>query len=104
MTFDSPSREFCTVRRVRSNTPLQSLDLLNSPVFFEAAEGLAKRMKTEGGPDLESQLERGLFIATLAPAREEQIAVLKKLHTRVDGNLTLVANAILNLDEVINKN
>ena len=104
VTFDSPSREFCTVRRVRSNTPLQSLDLLNSPVFFEAAEGLAKRMKTEGGPDLESQLKRGLFIATLAPAREEQIAVLKRLHTRVNGNLTLVANAILNLDEVINKN
>jgi len=104
VTFDSPSREFCTVRRVRSNTPLQSLDLLNSPVFFEAAEGLAKRMKTEGGPDLESQLKRGLFIATLAPPRSEQITVLKKLHTRVDGNLTLVANAILNLDEVINKN
>ena len=44
------------------------------------------------------------FLATLAPPRAEQIAVLKKLHARVRGNLTLVANAILNLDEVINKN
>src|SRR5262249_1641918 len=59
VTFDSPSREFCTVRRVRSNTPLQSLDLLNNPVFYEAAEGLAKRMRVEGGADLESQLKRG---------------------------------------------
>ena len=104
LTFDSPSREFCTVRRIRSNTPLQSLDLLNDPVFFEAAEGLGKRMKTEGGPDLESQLRRGLFLATQRPPRPEQIAVLKKLSARVGGNLALVANAILNLDEVLNKN
>jgi len=104
VTFDAPRREFCTVRRIRSNTPLQSLDLLNSPVFFEAAEGLAKRMRAEGGLDVESQLKRGVFLATLRPPRAEQIAVLKKLHARVGGNLTLVANAILNLDEVINKN
>jgi hypothetical protein len=104
ITFDCPSREFCTVRRIRSNTPLQSLDLLNSPVFFEAAEGLAGRMKAEGGPELESQLKRGLFLATLRPPRPDQVAVLKKLYARVDGNLALVANAILNLDEVINKN
>jgi hypothetical protein len=104
VTFDSPSREFCTVRRVRSNTPLQSLDLLNSPVFFEAAENLAKRMKSEGGPDIESQVRRGLFLATLAPPRTEQVEVLKKLHERVGGNLALVANVILNLDQVLNKN
>ena len=104
ITFDSPSREFCTVRRVRSNTPLQSLDLLNSPVFFEAAEALAKRMKSESGPDLESQIKRGLLLATLRPPAGEQVAVLKKLHERTGGNLTLVANAILNLDEVLSKN
>ena len=104
VTFDSPNREFCTVRRIRSNTPLQSLDLLNNPVFFEAAEGLAKRMASEAGPDVESQLKRGLLLAMQRPPRREEIAVLKKLHARVNGNLTLVANAILNLDEVINKN
>src|SRR5262249_45173299 len=98
------SREFCTVRRVRSNTPLQSLDLLNSPVFFEAAEALARRMKAEGGSDLASQIKRGLFLATLCPPNSEQVAVLKKLHERTAGNMTLVANAILNLDEVLNKN
>src|SRR5437667_2312101 len=93
VTFDSPSREFCTVRRIRSNTPLQSLDLLNSPVFFEAAKGLAQRMKAEGASELESQIKRALFLATLHPPRADQITVLKKLHARVDGNLTLVANA-----------
>ncbi len=103
VTFDAPNREFCVVRRVRTNTPLQSLDLLNSPVFMEAAAGLAKRMTTDGGP-LEAQLARGLALATLRPARADEITVLRDLHTKVGGNMTLVANAILNLDEVLNKN
>jgi hypothetical protein len=42
-TFDAPSREFCTVRRVRTNTPLQALTTLNDPAFFAAARALAGR-------------------------------------------------------------
>ena len=48
MTFDTTSREFCTVRRVRTNTPLQALTLLNDPASFEAARALAKRMIAAG--------------------------------------------------------
>ena len=44
MTFDATSRELCTVRRVRTNTPLQALTLLNDPASFEAARALARRM------------------------------------------------------------
>ena len=44
MTFDATSRELCTVRRVRTNTPLQALTLLNDAAFFEAARALARRM------------------------------------------------------------
>jgi mono/diheme cytochrome c family protein len=104
VTFDAPNREFCMVRRIRTNTPLQSLDSLNSPVFFEAAEALAKRMTAEGGPEVEAQLKRGLLLALQRPPDPDEVAVLKKLYSRVDGNMTLVANAILNLDEVLNKN
>ena len=43
MTFDATSREFCTVRRVRTNTPLQALTTLNDEAFFEAARALAGR-------------------------------------------------------------
>ncbi len=44
MTFDATSREFCQVRRVRTNTPLQALTLLNDPASFDAARALARRM------------------------------------------------------------
>jgi mono/diheme cytochrome c family protein len=44
MTFDATSREFCQVRRVRTNTPLQALTLLNDPASFDSARALARRM------------------------------------------------------------
>jgi len=44
IAFDGTSREFCTVRRVRTNTPLQALALLNDEAFFEAARALAARI------------------------------------------------------------
>ncbi|HEV7401657.1 MAG TPA: PSD1 and planctomycete cytochrome C domain-containing protein [Chthoniobacteraceae bacterium] len=103
VTFDAPNRETCSVRRIRTNTPLQSLDLMNSPVYMEAAAGLAKRMAEPGG-SLEEQIQRGLSFALLRPARPAEVAVLRALHAQVGGNLTLVANSILNLDEVLTKN
>jgi hypothetical protein len=48
-TFDAPSREVCTIRRPRTNTPLQALVTLNDPAYVEAAQALARRMVREGG-------------------------------------------------------
>jgi hypothetical protein len=48
-TFDAPSREACTLRRVRTNTPLQALVTLNDPVYVEAAQGLARRIAAKSG-------------------------------------------------------
>jgi hypothetical protein len=72
MSFDAPSREFCVVRRPRTNTPLQALTLLNDPVYVEAAQALARRMMHEGGDDAASGVARGFrHVLARTPDAEE---------------------------------
>ena len=51
-TFDATSREVCTIRRIRTNTPLQALVTLNDPVFIEASQGLARKVLRDSDGDL----------------------------------------------------
>ena len=70
MTFDATSREFCTVRRVRTNTPLQALTLLNDEAFFEAARALAARTLAEVAFDRRPERARagqGSGVARVSP-------------------------------------
>ncbi|MDQ6632510.1 MAG: DUF1553 domain-containing protein, partial [Verrucomicrobiota bacterium] len=53
--FDAPNADFSCVRRIRSNTPLQSLTTLNDTVFHECSQALALRVFKEGGADNKSQ-------------------------------------------------
>ncbi len=66
VTFDAPNREVCTDCRVRTNTPLQALVLLNDPSYFEAARVLAQRTMQEGGA---TTPERIAFAFKLCTAR-----------------------------------
>ncbi|HEU0007842.1 MAG TPA: PSD1 and planctomycete cytochrome C domain-containing protein, partial [Terriglobia bacterium] len=75
-TFDAPSRESCTARRPRTNTPLQALTTLNDPTFFEAAQHLALRIVKEGAPDPKARMVRGF---RLCLARQPKPAELKQL-------------------------
>ena len=63
LLFDAPNRETCTVKRSRTNTPLQALALLNETTFLEAAQGLARRMVAEGGADPAARITRGYALA-----------------------------------------
>ena len=49
--FDAPSREACTVRRSRTNTPLQALAIMNDPTFTEVSRALAERVMKEAEPE-----------------------------------------------------
>jgi hypothetical protein len=76
-TFDAPSREFCTVRRVRTNTPLQSLTTLNDPSFFTAARALAGRVLREAGPSREERADYAFRLCvTRRPGAEERARLL----------------------------
>jgi uncharacterized protein DUF1553 len=133
-TLDAPDREVCVVRRSRTNTPLQALVLMNDPTYVEASRKLAERMMTEGGATPEERIGFAFRLATARAPREKEVAVLRRVfeaeHARFgkdraaaekllkvgesprDAKLdtaelaawAMVANAILNLDEVVTRN
>lgn len=133
-TFDAPSRELCTSRRPRTNTPLQALAGLNEPTLLECARVLAERVIREGGARPDARVEYAFRLATGRPPTPEekgrllgllsqQIAGFKgdpasaeallrvgpaprdaKIDARVHAAWMVVANVLLNLDEVLNKN
>jgi hypothetical protein len=86
--FDAPDRETCTVRRGRTNTPLQALVLMNDPTYVEAARKMAERVLSEAGAAA-SPDDRIAFAFRLATARRptaEESAVLRRIY---DAQLAL---------------
>jgi len=76
MVFDAPNRETCSIRRARTNTPLQALVLMNDPQFVEASRFLAERMIREGGDSVESRLAYGFELVTARVATPAELEVL----------------------------
>jgi hypothetical protein len=133
VNFDAPSREFCVLKRNRSNTPLQALNLLNDPACLEFAQALARRVVCEGGASLDARIDfafqacvarlpkdaersrlKALFEGELARFRDNPSAA-EKMATHPLGPpapgqdlselaaWTVVANVLLNLDEMVTK-
>lgn len=130
--FDAPNREVCTVRRIRTNTPLQALVTLNDPVYVEAAQSLARKM-IQSADSTQGRLEYAFRLALIREpslAETDRLSDLasqshetyrdsiedaKRLATDPIGDLptgadaaeyaawTIVANVILNLDEMFMK-
>jgi hypothetical protein len=132
-TFDAPSREFCVLRRSRSNTPLQALTTLNDPAFVEAAQALARRVARAPATDLKQRASRAfrlclarapqpketerlvaLYQSELANFKQNAAAAEKMANSELGkapegmdiselAAWTVVANVLLNLDETITK-
>jgi len=131
VTFDAPSREFCTIRRISTNTPLQALVTLNDPVYVEAAQILARRLLAEGGAGATDRAGFAFRLVLARPPTEKEKKLLlglftesrklfaekpdeaKKMATSYAGEApkgveladlaawTVVGNVLLNLDETI---
>jgi len=131
--FDAPSREFCVMRRIRTNTPLQAFVTMNDPAFVEAAQAFARRIVREGGGTVEERARFGLRVALCRPPTPEQVryvtelfeaqreryakdsAAAKALATEPLGPVpegmdladlaawTVVGNVLLNLDGVLTR-
>ncbi|HEY5313141.1 MAG TPA: DUF1553 domain-containing protein, partial [Pirellulales bacterium] len=78
-TFDAPDRETCTVRRLRTNTPLQALVLMNDPTYVEASRKLAERIIREGGSSPVDRVAYGFRLTTARRPTSEEAAVLIKI-------------------------
>lgn len=133
VTFDAPSREVCTIRRISTNTPLQALVTLNDPVYVEASQALGRRMAAHVADNLNEKIRHGLRLTVLRPPSDAEVDRLTALyeqalaHYQTDvesatklatdplGPLpegadaaelaawTVVGNVLLNSDEFLNR-
>ncbi len=133
VTFDAPSRETCTVKRPRTNTPLQALVLMNDPVYVEAARAFGLRIMKEGGEKLDQRVQfafrtalgrppsdveltniRQAFLVELSHFTTDRPAANQLIHVGasdppLDTDIcelaawTIIGNILLNLDETITK-
>jgi hypothetical protein len=78
--FDGPSREECTLNRSGSNTPIQSLVLLNDPSYVEAARVFAQTLIAEAGPSVERRIALAFLRATGREATAEEKAIVQNLY------------------------
>jgi len=101
-TFDASSGEACVARRDVSNTPLQSLTLMNDPMFLEIAEAYGKSMAAFEGETHEKITSGFRKLLTRAPS-ETELQMLAAFHDRND-DWTALARILLCLDESITKN
>lgn len=131
-TFDAPNREVCTLRRTRTNTPLQSLVTLNDPVYVEAAQALARRA-IQHSSVVEGQIAFAFRCCLLRAPHDTELKQLVALYDDSHADLTdrskgamklatvplgalpanmdpvdaaamtVVGNVLLNLDEMVLK-
>ena len=130
INFDGTAREVCTSRRIKTNTPLQALTLLNDSTYWDISVQFAKQIMQQQKGTVKEKISKGYHLATGIPINEKKSKILEDLYATTmqqlkndkkrvekmipDSNVhnqktelaafSVVTNAILNLDEVITKN
>lgn len=129
ITFDGGARETCIPRRIRTNTPLQALSSLNDSTTLVMSRGLAMRMQKIGGNDVDKQISKAYELMMYKPISQGKLNALKELYQQAmlkyrkdktavskiwagkerqikaeAASMVIVANAMLNMDEWLNKN
>ena len=130
VTFDGTAREVCLTRRIRTNTPLQALTVLNDSTYWDLSVKLAKKLYTDSKIQGKDKIAIGYEMATGKPINPEKNKILTELYrktlfqlsdkddrvkamiadsilakqSREIAALSVVTSAILNLDEVITTN
>ncbi len=134
LLFDAPTREYCVVRRPRTNTPLQALALMNDPQIVEASRAFAQRILLDGGANDGERVAYAFRLATARQAAKEESKVLLEVLKEQRASFakepgaaekllsvgafkakeglgqtelaawTTIASMLLNLDETITKN
>lgn len=128
ITFDGVPRVLCTARRIRTNTPLQALVTMNDSAYLDMARHFAYRMQEEAGKKTEQQIMKGYELMLYKPISQAKLSLFKGLYDRAlrdfkndrdktcemigmndqhnnpeTAALVVVANAMLNLDEIVTK-
>lgn len=128
-TFDGVARNMCAARRIRTNTPLQALITLNDSAYIDMARHFALQMQKKAGNDIAQQIRKGYESATYHEIDDNTLGAFTNLYnnafsrfkddaektclmvgapgtntTPETAALIVVANAILNLDELITRN
>jgi len=78
LIFDSPMKEFCEVKRVRTSTPLQALNMLNDPQLLEASRVLATRLVEDQSLSIDDKIALAFRKITCRHAQDEEKEILKK--------------------------
>lgn len=121
-TFDAPESTVVSTRRDRSNTPLQSLTLLNDPVFVECSQALGERIVKESPGEIDARIKHGFRLCLARDPDEFELARLTQLHGQLlqlyqadadaaeemagkpeQAAWTALARALMNLDEFVTR-
>jgi hypothetical protein len=98
MLFDASNRDQCEVKRLKTNTPLQALIMMNDPTVLEASRVLAQQLIAEQSAT-EEKIKKAFRLIICRNASDKEISILKKYY---DGQLELFQRNKLNALATLN--